>query len=223
MDVGSHAFAWRLPGVIAGALIAALLYLLTRLLFRRRSVALIFAVLLSVDGLMFQQARIGMNDVYVGLFIVAAYTLFAAIWTGWWRGRWAFWLAMPAIGVLLGLALASKWVAVYAIGALALLILVRSALGRVVALLAMIAITAVLGYMVISVPEGAQGFGNLTFLLIMIGLTLVGVVVAILHPVAWTDDEMRFAVAVPVALGTVVFLGAVEPRFANTVHGRPAR
>ena len=28
----------------------------------------------------------------------------------------------------------------------------------------------------------------------MMGLTLVAVVVAVLHPVAWTDDEMRFAV-----------------------------
>ena len=28
-----------------------------------------------------------MNDVYVRLFIVAAYTVFAAIWTGWWKGR----------------------------------------------------------------------------------------------------------------------------------------
>ena len=28
IDAGSHAFAWRLPGVIAGALTAALLYLL---------------------------------------------------------------------------------------------------------------------------------------------------------------------------------------------------
>ena len=49
-----------------------------------------------------------MNDVYVGLFIVAAYTLFAALWTGWWRWRGAFWVAMPVIGVLLGLALARE-------------------------------------------------------------------------------------------------------------------
>ena len=81
--------------------------------------------------MLFVQSRIGMNDVYVGLFIVAAYTVFAAIWTGWWRGACAFWVAMPVIGVLLGLALASKWVAAYAIGALGLLLLVRSALGRV--------------------------------------------------------------------------------------------
>ena len=39
IEVGSHAFAWRLPGVIAGALTAACLYLLARILFRRRLVA----------------------------------------------------------------------------------------------------------------------------------------------------------------------------------------
>ena len=47
-------------------------------------------------------------------------------------------LAIPAIGVLLGLALASKWVGAYAIGGVVLLVLLRSALGRLVALAAMI-------------------------------------------------------------------------------------
>ena len=63
---------------------------------------------------------------------------------------------MPVIGVLLGLALASKWVAAYAIGALILLILVRSALGRVLAILGLIGMTGVLGYIAISVPEGQR-------------------------------------------------------------------
>src|SRR6185369_220539 len=150
---------------------------------------------------------------YVGLFIVAAYTLFAAVWTGWWRGRAAFWVAMPVIGVLLGLALASKWVAAYAIGALLLLILIRSALGRVLAILGLIGITAVLGYMAISVPAAAgstdPGFGNLTFLLIMVALTLLAVVVAVVHPIAWTDEEMRFGVGAPAVLGALVFFGAL--------------
>ena len=39
IDTGSHAFAWRFPGVIAGGLTIGLLYLLTRILFRRRFVA----------------------------------------------------------------------------------------------------------------------------------------------------------------------------------------
>ncbi len=214
VDAGSHAFAWRFPGVIAGAITAALLYLLARILFKRRIVAGLVALLVLVDGMFFVQSRIGMNDVYVGMFIMAAYTVFAAIWTGWWRGRWAFWLAMPIIGVLLGLALASKWVAAYAIGALILLLLVRSALGRVVAILGMIGITSALGYLAITVPEG-QGFGNLAFLLIMIALTLVAVVAAILHPVAWTDDELRFAVAAPAALGALVFFAAVALGMAS--------
>ena len=58
---------------------------------------------------------------------------------------------MPLIGLLLGLALASKWVAAYAIGALVLLLLVRSALGRVLAILGLIAITGVLGYLAMAV------------------------------------------------------------------------
>ena len=208
IDVGSHAFAWRLPGVIAGALTAGLLYLLARILFRRRLVAGLLGLFVLADGMFFVQSRIGMNDVYVGLFIVAAYTLFAALWTGWWRGRAVFWLAMPVIGLLLGLALASKWVAAYAIGALVLLILVRSALGRVLSIIGLIGITGVLGYMAISVPE-ASGYGNLTFLLIMVALTLIAVVVAVVHPIAWTDEELRFAVGAPVVLGTLVFFGAL--------------
>ncbi|MGZ8502744.1 MAG: phospholipid carrier-dependent glycosyltransferase, partial [Candidatus Limnocylindrales bacterium] len=208
IGIGSHAFAWRLPGVIAGALMAALLVLLARILFRRRLVAVLVGLFAVADGMLFVQSRIGMNDAYVGLFIVAAYTLFAALWTGWLRGRLAVWLAMPAIGVLLGLALASKWVAAYAIGALLLLVLVRSALGRVLAILGLIAISGVLGYIAISVPEGT-GFGNLTFLLVMVGLTLVAVVVSVVHPIAWTDDEMRFAAIVPAVAGAVVFFGAL--------------
>jgi len=213
IDAGSHDFSWRLPGVIAGALTAALLYLLARILFRRRLVAGLVGLFVLTDGMFFVQSRIGMNDVYVGLFIIAAYTLFGAVWTGWWRGRAVFWLSMPVIGVLLGLALASKWVAAYAIGALLLLILVRSALGRVLAIVGLIGITGVLGYMAISVPPavagGDPGFGNLTFLFIMVALTLLAVVIAVIHPIAWTDDETRFAVAAPAALGALVFFGAV--------------
>jgi hypothetical protein len=79
----------------------------------------------------------------------------------------------------------------------------------------MIGITSVLGYLAITVPEG-QGFGNLTFLLIMVGLTLIGVVTAILHPVAWTDDELRFAVAAPAVLGGLVFALTAARGTANT-------
>ena len=215
VDAGKHAFAWRLPGVVAGIAMAALLYLLTRILFRRRTVAVVVAVLTLLDGMFFVQSRIAMNDAYVGLFIIASYTLFAAIWTGAWRWRGAFWVAMPAIGLLLGLALASKWVAAYAIGALGILILARSALGRVVLLGGMILVTTVLGYMAVSVPGGENG-GNLTFLLIMIALTLTAVVVTVLHPIAWSLDELRFAIGAPAVAGAAVALVALAVGRMNT-------
>ena len=110
-----------------------LLYVLARLLFRRREVAVFLAALVALDGMLFAQSRIGMNDAYVGLGIVAAYTVFAALWRspGGGRRRWiAFAIGMPLIGFFLGFALAAKWVAAYAIGALGILVLTRSALGR---------------------------------------------------------------------------------------------
>ena len=215
VEIGHHEFAWRLPGVLAGAAMAAFLYLLARILFRRRDVALFVGLLSLADGMLFVQSRIGMNDAYVGLGIVAAYTLFAAIWTGVWRHRGAFWIAMPMIGAFLGLALASKWVALYAMGGIALLILVRSALGRLVAIVSMIGLTAVLGYLAINVPAGS-GLGNLPFVAIMVGLTVIAVVANVLHPLAWSLDELRFAVGAPVVVGGLVALAAIGTSTAAT-------
>ncbi|MEO8462650.1 MAG: phospholipid carrier-dependent glycosyltransferase [Chloroflexota bacterium] len=206
VDVGHHAYGWRLPGVLAGVAMALLLYLLARILFRRREVAVVVAFLSVVDGLLFAQSRIGMNDAYVGLGIVAAYTLFAAIWrSGASRARWlAFWLLMPLIGVSLGLALAAKWVAAYAIGALGILVLARSALGRTLLVAGLVTVTTLLGYMALSVPEGQSG-ANYLFMAIMVGLTLVTAAAAVLHPIAWTDEEEHLLVRGPAALGAVIF------------------
>jgi hypothetical protein len=216
IDVGNHAFAWRLPGVIAGAILAVLIYLLARLLFQRRAVAVIAGVLVAADGMLFAQSRIGMNDSYVGLFIMAAYVLFAAIWVGPWRSWRAFWLAMPVIGVLLGLALASKWVAAYSIGALGILVLTRSALGRLVLIAGMILATTALGFMAIVVPAGSEDGGNFLFLLIMVALTMVAVVTAVLHPIAWSWEEQRLAVGAPAVAGGAVILGSLAIGVAST-------
>ena len=223
--IGSHAFAWRLPGVIAGALTAGLLFLLARILFRRRLVAVLAGLFVLVDGMFFVQSRIGMNDVYVGLFIVAAYTVFAAIWTGL-VARPARVLARHADhrACSSGLALASKWVAAYAIGALVLLILVRSALGRVLAILGMIGLTAVLGYMAISVPGGRR-----------LREPDVPADHGRAHPASpsWSPSSIRSPGPTtscgsrssrPMALGTLVFFGALGARAAaDRVRARLGR
>jgi hypothetical protein len=221
VEIGDHAFAWRVPGVLAGVLMGVLIYVLARLLFRRRWIAGAAAFLVAADGMFFAQSRIGMNDSYVGLGIVAAYTLFAWLWLRPSGSRWswlAFWLGMPLLGVMLGLALASKWVAAYAIGGLGLLVLARSALGRVLLIVAMILLTTVLGYMAISVPEGQTG-GNYLFMFMMIGLTLVAVVANVLHPIAWTFEEERLTYLAPAVAGVAILAyGFVKGDPASMLH-----
>ena len=220
VDVGGDPFAWRFPGVIAGALTALLLYLLARILFKRRSIAVLVGALVAVDGMFFVQSRIAMNDVYVGLFIVAAYTLFAAVWTGWWRWRWAWAVSLPVIGVLLGLALASKWVGLYAIAGVGILILGRSALGRMILILGLIGGSVVLGNIALTAVPAVHptSDANYIFVFVMVGATLAAVLHAVLRPVAWTDDETRLAMVGPAALGILVFLGSIAAGIATRTY-----
>ena len=220
VETGKHAFAWRLPGVLAGMLMAVLLYLLARLLFRRREVAVFLGIIVGLDGMLFAQSRIGMNDSYVGLGIVAAYLVFAALWRspGGSRRHWiAFALGMPLVGVSLGIALAAKWVAAYAIGALGILVLARSALGRVLLVAGLILATTVLGYIGLSVPAGTTG-GNYLFMVLMIGLTLAAVAVNVWHPIAWTDEEERLLVWGPAVAGGLIFLVALARGIADHAY-----
>jgi hypothetical protein len=172
-------------------------------------VGLLVGAFALVDGMFFVQSRIAMNDVYVGFFILAAYLVFAVMWLHPARVKRWFWVLAPLMGALLGLALASKWVAAYAIGALGILWLLRSALGRIVLIAGMVAVTALLGWMALQVPDGSDGAGNLPFVLIMIGLTLATVVITVYRPVEWTDDEVRFAIGAPAAVGMLVAFGSV--------------
>src|SRR4029079_7626188 len=209
---GRHAFAWRVPGVIAGVLMGILMYVLARLLFRRRSVAVVLGLITLVDGMLSAQSGIGMNASYVGLGIVAAYVIFAALWLhpGESRRHWlAFGLGIPLWGVLLVFALASKWVAAYAIGGMGLLVLARSALGRALLLSGLVVLTTATGYVAISVPAGQSG-GNYVYLAIMVGLILIGVLANVLHPIKWTGDELRFAVRGPIVAGVLVLLYGLQ-------------
>jgi hypothetical protein len=207
VDVGSNAFAWRLPGVIAGALMALAMYLLARMLFRRRLVAVLASLMILVDGMAFANARIAMNDTYVALFITAAFALFAPLYLGRWRSPLANGTAVVGVAVLLGLALASKWVGLYAVGGIVLLILLRSALGRVLALLGMLGMTALLGYLAISPgPQATQL--NFVFLILMIALTTALAVAMVMRPMPLTRDELRLAVVGPLVGGGLALAGA---------------
>ena len=123
IETGRHALAWRLPGVVLGAVLAFFLVLLARRLFASPVLVWLVGAAVLLDGSMFAQARIGMNDIYVAAFIVAAWYFIVAAHQGAgapvgepkraWRSAA---LDIVIAGVLLGLGLASKWAAAYTLG-----------------------------------------------------------------------------------------------------------
>lgn len=186
IDAGSNATAWRLPGVLMGTILIGALFLLARLLLARRGAAIAVGALALLDGLFFVSARIAMNDIYAVTFIVCAYTLFAALWTGRLRSRWAMGLGLPAVGLLLGLALASKWVGMYAIGGIVLLLLARTRLGRWLIVAGLVGISGTLALT-------AMSQGNTVFAVVMFALaTVTTVLVARREPDLDPESELSW-------------------------------
>ena len=207
LDVGSYTFAWRLPGVIMGALTVAVLFLLARVLFRRRAVGVLVGLFVLLDGMFFVQSRIAMNDVYTGVLHPRRLPAVRVAVAGA-RTRQALLLAGdarhgrppgPRAGVQVGRRLRDR----------------RARDPR----------ADPLGPRpdpahrrhdrdhrrprldgASPCPLDSGGAGNLPFILIMIGLTLATVVLTVYRPVAWSDDEMRFAVAAPAAVGILIAL-----------------
>ena len=178
VSVGDLSAGWRWPGVIAGAIAAALLALLARLLTERRDVAALTGLLALLDGAGFVQSRIGMNDVFLLAALLASICAFVA-----WLQRRAYGagrgsLLLLITGITLGIALASKWVALYGAGALGLIWLARSAWGRVAALIGLIGIGALLLPSALSIAVDGTRLPNLPFLVVS-ALVISGAVAAL--------------------------------------------
>ncbi|MEX0626408.1 MAG: phospholipid carrier-dependent glycosyltransferase [Chloroflexota bacterium] len=144
IDAGSNAFAWRLAGIVFGAALVGIIYLFAATLFPRRRIAVLAALFVAFDGMSYVMSRISMNDIFVATFILAGYALFWQVWSG----RWArsAWWALPLVGVLIGLAAASKWVGWYALIGLWVLVLARSQFGRFFLVAGIAFITVVAGF-----------------------------------------------------------------------------
>jgi predicted membrane-bound dolichyl-phosphate-mannose-protein mannosyltransferase/Gpi18-like mannosyltransferase len=111
IETGRHALAWRLPGVAFAALLAFFVVLLARRLFASAVLPAIVGLVVLLDGSMYAQARIGMNDVYVGALIVAGWYFVVAAH----RPRRSAALDILLAGIAFGLAAAAKWAAFYAL------------------------------------------------------------------------------------------------------------
>jgi dolichyl-phosphate-mannose-protein mannosyltransferase len=120
---GNDPFGWRIASSIFGAAGIALVWFLALRLTRRRSIALLAAGLLLLDGLYFVQSRTGMLDIFLTVFLMAAILAFHAYLTGppERRGR-----RVVLLGVLLGLGIATKWSAAYPATLIGCVVLWRS-------------------------------------------------------------------------------------------------
>jgi predicted membrane-bound dolichyl-phosphate-mannose-protein mannosyltransferase len=196
IDAGSNAFAWRLGGIVFGAILVGLIYLLAATLFGRRRIAVLAAGFVAIDGMSFVMSRIAMNDIYVTVFIIAAYTLFWQVWSG----RWArsAWWAMPLVGVLIGLAAATKWVGFYALAGLLVLVLARSSLGRLL-LVGGVALAAIVGGIGAPWP----------FLVIMLGILGLALLITWAKPIRIDLGEALLALPATIAVATGVGLAFV--------------
>lgn len=121
---GETPFGWRIGSVLCSTAAVGLTALLSAELFGSGAAALWAALLLSLEGLSFALGRIAMNDAYFVCF--ALFTLLHYV--RWKDGARPRSLLLAATG--LGLALATKWTALYLFGILGLDLLRDLLLGR---------------------------------------------------------------------------------------------
>lgn len=109
---GQNSFGWRIPGVLLGVGSVFLIYLLAKEIFKDETIGLISAGVFSLDGLSLILSRIGMNDSYLLFFSLLSIYLFL-------KQKDAF------SALSFGLALSSKWSALWVVPVLFILWLKR--------------------------------------------------------------------------------------------------
>ena len=111
--LGENSLGWRFPQAVFGTFSVYMVYLLSKKIFKDEPIALVSAFIFSLDGLSLVLSRMGMNDVYVLFFTLASIYLFLKEKD-----------SLSAIS--LGLAIASKWSAIWTVPILFILWLRRS-------------------------------------------------------------------------------------------------
>jgi dolichyl-phosphate-mannose--protein O-mannosyl transferase len=118
---GDRPLFWRLPSAIFGTFSIAALYYLGLILFKRKNLALLAALIFSLDGLQLTMSRITMNDIFVTIWIILALAYFYQYLNDHKSNQKHLYLT----GIFTGLALATKWSALLLYPIFAIFLLFR--------------------------------------------------------------------------------------------------
>jgi dolichyl-phosphate-mannose--protein O-mannosyl transferase len=110
---GDNEFGWRFMGALLGAAMIVLIALITNRLFRNSYLTIAASALMAMDGLALVHSRTALLDIYLSFFVLLATYLFLTRWH-WWAG------------IALGLAVATKWSALYYLALFGLVALYRA-------------------------------------------------------------------------------------------------
>ncbi|MBO2515802.1 MAG: hypothetical protein CW338_00805 [Clostridiales bacterium] len=112
---GMCPFGWRLPGALCGVFMLPAIYMIARLLLKRRRYAVGAILILALDCMHFTQTRIATIDSYVVLFILwSVYFMFYWMKQNYFGTKyWKTFVPLLASGVFMGLSVASKWTGCY--------------------------------------------------------------------------------------------------------------
>lgn len=126
---GFNSFGWRVMGALFGTALIPLFYLLARQLLPIRLFAILAGLLATFDGMTLVEARTGKIDIFPVSFVIAAYLAFHLHLRADSVRRQR--VSILATGLLLGLAVASKWTALAAFGVCGVILLASLATGRI--------------------------------------------------------------------------------------------
>lgn len=110
---GDSEFGWRFSGAILGSAMIVLIALIAQRLFRNSFLTIAASFLMAADGLALVHSRTALLDIFLSFFVLLATYLFLMRWH-WWAG------------IALGLAISTKWSALYYLALFAIVAIYRT-------------------------------------------------------------------------------------------------
>jgi outer membrane protein assembly factor BamB/4-amino-4-deoxy-L-arabinose transferase-like glycosyltransferase len=107
---GQHAWAWRLPGVLAGTALPLMIAAIAWELLQQRIIAIAAAALAALDGLAIVMSRVALPDAPAVTLVVAGLWILLTITNRLARGEAVPWWRWVGLGIVLGLGLACEWI-----------------------------------------------------------------------------------------------------------------